>query len=577
MRRFRFVLLAIAGAVAAVALGAAPAPAAAGVSVFPSPGTKYNLPGTQITFRGISPGNIGHIQVVGSKTGTHSGHIADDSDGNGGSFLPDEPFAAGETVTVNTNLSVVGASQGDFQFRIATPAGPIRNRPVAHVSGPTQHFHSRPDLRPSTVQVLRQGAFRQGDIFVAPQYGPTQDGPMILDPSGHLIWFYPVPNGQLATDFRMQTLHNEPVLTWWQGYMNNGSGRGSDIIFDRDYREVAAVKAGNGLQGSDLHEFLLTNSGDAYISAVSPLRWPGTSKPLMDSVVQEIDVKTGLVLYEWHAADHIPISSSFFKTPHHPGHVWDPYHLNSISIDHDGNLVISLRNTWGVYKIDHSSGRVIWTLGTGHSSFKMGRGTRTAFQHDAVVQRDGTITVFDDGAGPPRKESQSRAIRIALNTKTMTASLAKQYTHNPKISSNYEGGAQPLAFNDMFVGWGQPPYFTEFNSKGQIDFDARFASRTDSYRAYRFHWSAQPPTTPAIAISHGSHGVTTGYASWNGANDVEAWRLLGGSSPSDLQPLRIVKKTSFETSIEVHSRAKYFKVQALAAKSKILASSETIS
>ena len=580
MKRSRGLLVAVACAFGWLAATASVGSAA--VSVFPSPGTRYAEPGTQITFRGIAAGRMGSISVVGSRSGAHSGHIAADSDGNGGSFLPDHRFDSGETVTVTSRLNVVDGTNGDWQFRVATPAAAIKPIPVAHVrpgAHGVQHFHSRRDLQPSSVEVLnRHAPSGQGDIFVAPQYGPSQDGPMLLDTSGNLIWFHPVPKGQLATDFRTQMLGNQPVLTWWQGYMNNGSGRGDDIIFNRDYQQIAVVKAGNGLQGADLHEFLLTPQGDAYIIAVEPLRWPGTPKPLMDSIVQEIDVKTGLVMFEWDAADHVPPSESFFKTPHTPGHVWDPYHLNSITIDHDGNLIVSMRNTWAAYKINHSTGKVMWTLGSGNSSFQMGSGTRTAFQHDVVVQSNGDLTLFDDGAGPPKKEPQSRALMVSLNTKTMTATVVRQYVHKPALSSAYEGGAQLLSGDDLFVGWGQQPYFTEFNSEGQIDFDARFTTGTDSYRAYRLHWAAQPPTLPALAVSRGAHGGTTVYASWNGATDVNAYRVLAGSSSSGkFSSLRIVRKHGFETLLPVKSTARDFEVQALGPKAKVLATSKPIS
>ncbi len=561
---------------AMVALAAGASAASPVVSAFPSPGTQYALPTTQIALRGIPAGNIGSISVVGSQSGTHTGHIAADSDGDGGSFLPDHPFDPGELVTVTTSLEIAGASHGAFQFKVARPAGPIKPIPVAHVPGGVQRFRSRPDLQPPSIQVLRRPTAGKGDIFVAPQFGPSQDGPMLLDAFGNLIWFHPVPRGQLATDFRVQRLASQPVLTWWQGYMNNGSGRGEDVIFNRDYQQIGVVRAGDGLQGTDLHEFLLTPQGDAYIIAVSPLRWPGTRKPLMNSVVQEIDVKTGLVLFEWDALDHVPVSESFFKTPAQQGFVWDPYHVNSVALDRDGNVIVSMRNTWAAYKINHSTGAVMWTLGGNRSSFMMGRGTRTAFQHDVVVQPDGTLTLFDDGAGPPRKEGQSRAIRIALNIAKMTATLVGQYEHRPALSSNYEGSAQALAGGDMFVGWGQQPYFTEFNRKGQIDFDARFTSATDSYRAYRLPWSSQPTTLPAIAVSRGAHGVTTAYASWNGATNVSAFRVLGGSSPTRLRPLRIVRKRSFETALTVHSTARYFEVQALGTKAHVLARSKAI-
>ena len=364
-------------------------------------------------------------------------------------------------------------------------------------SNGVQHFHSRPDLEPASITINRRSSSAYGgDIFLTPQYGPVQNGPMLLDPSGNLIWFQPLPANQLATDFRVQQLNGQPVLTWWQGYTNNGSGRGEGVIYNSSYQQIATVQAGNGLQGMDLHEFLVTPQGDAYVVGVSPIHWNGMKRPLMDAVVQEIDIKTGLVLFEWHAIDHIPISASFFKNGA-PGAVFDPYHLNSIALDTDGNLIVSLRNTWAVYKIDHQTGAVIWTLGSNQNNFKMGAGTQTAFQHDVVLQPNGMLTMFDDGAGPPRVHTQSRAIEESLNESNNTVTLVRQFEHSPGLSANFEGGAQVLPGGDLFVGWGQQPYFSEFNSSGQLIFDARFTSNTSSYRAYKFAWSGQPTTPPA--------------------------------------------------------------------------------
>jgi hypothetical protein len=581
MRRSLFAVVFVVLAIGRVG-SSSPADASASVSAFPSPGTQYASPGEQIAFRGVPAGQIGSVSVVGSVSGAHTGHIAADSDGDGGSFLPDHPFAPGESVTVTTALNIVGGNQGTFGFKVARPAAAIDMIPVAHVpagSNGVQHFHSRPDLQPASITILKRGApAGKGDFFLTPQYGPSQNGPLLTDTAGNVIWFHPVPNGQLASDFRVQKLGSQSVLTWWEGSMNHGSGVGQDIIFNTNYQEIAVVKAANGLAGADLHEFLLTPQGDAYIIAVQPLSWPGTGKPLMNPVVQEIDVKTGLVLFEWDALDHVPLSASYYKTPNAPGHVWDPYHLNSISLDQDGNLIVSLRNTWAVYKIDHSTGNVIWTLGSSKSSFKMGSGTRTAFQHDAIVQPNGTLTIFDDGAGPPRVESQSRAITLSINAATKSVSLVSQFTHSPALGSNYEGNSQALPGGDTFVGWGQQPYFTEFNSKGQIDFDARFTSSTDSYRAYRFPWRAQPPTLPAIAVSRGRHGVTTVYASWNGATTAGAFRVLGASSPTGrFSPLRIVVERTFETALVVHNTSRYFEVQALGPKATVLATSKPAS
>lgn len=574
-------IAAAAAACVCACVAASAAQAASPVAVFPLPGTTYNTTQTQIVFQGIAPGQIGQVRVTGSKTGTHSGQLKADSDGQGASFVPDKPFAADETVTVSTHLDLLGGHAGAFSFKIANPAGLIpygKAIPVAAGRDGARFFSSQPSLQPPTVSVLKDSApVSDGDIFVAPQSGPIQNGPMILDPHGNLVWFDPVPikDNTLITDFRVQSLHGQPVLTWWQGNSNGGQGRGVGVILDRNYRQIATVHAGEGLD-MDLHEFHLTNDGDAYVNSIFPVRIAGIREPVLDDVVQEIDVATGLVKFEWDALDHLPLSDSAFK-PGEQGALFDPFHVNSVGLDSDGNLIVSMRNTDAVYKINHSSGQTIWRLGGKRSSFKMGPGTSTAFQHDAVVQPDGSLTLFDDGAGPPTVHSQSRGVHESINTKTMTATLIRQYTHSPSLLADYEGSVQELPGGETIVGWGQQPYFTEFNSAGQEDLDARFVVSTPSYRAYRFTWSGQPTSAPALAVSRNSNGSALLSASWNGATDVASWQVLAGKSATSLSVVNSVAKRYFETEITEGNTAPYFAVRALDASGQVLASSPTVS
>lgn len=556
-------------------VGAAGAAAQPAVSVFPSPDTTSSLPQTQITFRGLPASQIGSVSVVGSSSGSHSGTIQADSDGQGGSFIPNQPFAPGETVTVTTRLDVVGGSGGSWHFAIATPFGSINpmNLPMVPAgSNGVQHFHSRSDLLPASITVNRRSsATDSGDIFLTPQYGPLQNGPMILDPSGNLIWFQPIPANQLAADFRVQQYQGQPVLTWWEGFTNNGSGRGMGEIYDTSYQHIGTVQAANGLQGMDLHEFLITPEGDAYIAGVSPVRYGSLTRPLMDSVVQEIDIKTGLVLFEWHALDHVPLSASYFRT-NAPGYVYDPYHLNSIALDNDGNLIVSLRNTWAVYKIDHSTGAVIWTLGSNLGNFKHLGGSVTAFQHNATVQPDGSITMFDDGGGPPTIRA-GRAVRLSINLTNKTVSLVNQYQHSPALDTNFEGNAQVLPNGNVFVGWGQQPYFSEFSASGQMLFDARFTSNTSSYRAYRLPWSGQPSAPPDSAVANNNDATTEVFASWNGATAVASWQVLAGPSADSMVPLLAVGKGGFETAAAAPTGVPDFAVQALDSSGHVLGTS----
>jgi arylsulfotransferase ASST len=553
------------------------AAAATPVAVFPSPGDRYETPQTQITFRGLPAGALGTIKVSGSVSGVHAGTLVADSDGDGGSFIPATPFVAGETVTVQTGLDVIGGKAGAFSFVIEHPGAPLPAETLPDATAPNdvQRFRSRPDLQPAAIVVTKDTEpASDGDIFIAPQFGPAQDGPMIVDPRGNLIWFLPYPMAEktLITDFAVQQLDGQPVLTWWQGSTNNGSGRGEGVIFNDRYQQIATVHTGNGLQ-MDLHEFLVTNTGDAWVIAIEPIHLPGFVRTVQNAVVQEIDIKTGLVLFQWDALDHIPLSDSYTFGPKESGEVLDPYHVNSVSLDASGNPLISARNTWAVYDVNERTGATNWTLGGKHSSFKLGSGAATAFQHDAVVESADQISMFDDGAGPPKVHTYSRGVVVDLNFAKRTATLVRQVGHSPGLSAAFEGSVQELPGGELMLGWGQQPYLSEVDAKGQVDFDAHFVAPTASYRAYRFVWNAQPPTLPALTVGPGIAGSTTLWESWNGATDVAAWRVLAGSSPAALQPIARYAKYRFESSLTPGIGDADYEVQALSYAGQVLATS----
>ena len=588
VRLAKLVASATLGTAIVLALTAGPALAAA-VQVFPIPGSRVVPPRAQIAFRGIDPLGLVGITVTGSMSGVHPGRIAGDSDGRGGSFLPSKPFKAGERVTVHTGLDVLGAHDGTFSYTVASPAAPIPYRAaqtVPRVAGDVWRFRSRPDLAPAAVTLLKNSSHASPeDIFLAPQFGPVQNGPEIVDPSGNLIWFDRMTKGDVAADFRVQSFQGRPVLTWWQGYTDAGIGVGEDVIYDSTYSPVATVRAANGLS-ADLHEFQLTPSGTALITAYYPVYWDATAihgglerEITLDSVVQEIDIPTGLVLFQWDSLDHVPVTDTYESLPHQSAtnhNPFDYFHVNSIQLDDDGNLVISGRNTWAAYKVSHQDGDVMWTLGGRHSSFKMGPGTSFAFQHDVRVRAndDEYMTVFDDGAGPPTIHNQSRGLKLRLNLRKRTVTVAAQHEHSPPLLSQYEGNYQQLPDSDDFLGWGQQPFFTEYDPRGNLIVDGRFVGYTSSYRVYKFAWQGQPNNTPAIAAST-SAGHTFVYMSWAGATTVAGWRVLGGRTATSLRSARTLPKRGFETSTRIRA-ARFVAAQALSPGGRVLATSAPV-
>jgi hypothetical protein len=446
-------------------------------------------------------------------------------------------------------------------------------------SGSTQSFRSRPDLRPPTVgvNVPAAGSVAPGYIFVAVKKGAGQDGPMIMDNQGRLVWF---SKDRYATDFKVQTYKGEPVLTWWQGGVVAGHGEGEYVIFDSSYQEVRRVKAGNGYKG-DLHEFSITPQDTALLTIyneartdLSPIggRRDGS---VWDGIAQELDLETGEVLFEWHSLDHVGVGESYRGPGEDPEAPVDYFHINSIEVEPDNNFLIDAKGTYAVYKIERRTGEVLWRLGGKKSDFEMGPGTRTVSQHDARRQEDGTITIFDNGA-PPEVHDQSRGIVVELDEDAMKATLVRSYTHPEKPLSTSQGNMQVLPGGNVFIGWGTEPYSSEYDKDGELLFDVQFSGETQSYRAFRQEWSGRPAEDPAVVAEKAEGDKVNIYASWNGATEATTWRVLAGPDPEGLEPVGSVPWEGFETAVAIRTDEPYVAVRAEDDSGRVLGTSEAV-
>jgi len=616
-----------------------PPPGPPALDVQPFPGTPDVSPQTDVGFPALRPGQIRTLRVTGSRSGRHLGRLTELPGGGGAAFIPARPFAPGERVTVQATLSspAAGTATGDpgatrigFSFGVAVAAppalaaralraaaledlapdaagstaaatGPTSAAPgspaaATAAAGPTaaaaaapfpgaeahpaatalQLFYSEPWLHPPVAYVSGTDPDPgQGDIFGDIE-NSVQVGPLILDPQGRLVYFQPLHHA-VAFDVSVQRYQGQPVLTYWRG---PAIDYGREVILNQHYQQIASVRAGHG-DYADAHEFQITPQGNALISVYAPVRadLSALGGPrhglLMDSIVQEINIATGQVIWEWHASGHVALTSTYAGRP---GTTlpYDFFHINSIQQLPGDRLLISGRNTWSLYEISMRTGRILLVIGGKHSWLHMGPGTNFEWQHHARMQPDGTITVFDNASdGPFSDEPQSRALRIRLDLPHRRATLVHAWTDNPPLLSSSQGSVQPLGDGNTFIGWGANAYFTEFGRTGAELFSVHFPLPVASYRGLRFPWSGQPLTPPWAAATPTPRGTRV-YASWNGATTVAAWRVLAGPSAGSLLPVGTFRRTGFETRMWVPSTAAEFAVQALGSSGQVLGTSAAV-
>jgi EmrB/QacA subfamily drug resistance transporter len=495
------------------------------------------------------------------------------------------PKHVGEKAPAKRRVPLLGAVAGVIVafIALAFAVGGSHGAPLgAYTTNGAYSFVSEPGLHPPVIRTTmptKSSKLAPGYILTANfydlNYPPIvgQSGPLILDNHLQPVWFRPVPKADVAGNLSLQLYDGKPVLTFWQGTITNtgATESGEDIVVDQHYRPIARLRATNGWVIT-LHEIVIRGH-DAWVTANKNLpmnlsKYGGAyNGALIDSAVQEYDLNTGKLVYTWDALDHIPLSDSRASLPTN-GFPWDAYHVNSINLPGDGTFVVSMRNTWAAYKVNIATGAIEWTLGGPHSSFKLGKGADFEWQHDVVVYPGTTlVTMFDDhccqitgGGTYVSPTSYSRGLVLKLDQKAHTATLAGEYNHGPDFNSEYMGSLEPLSNGNEFVGWGSAPFFSEYDSSGNLLLDARLPGHDLSYRATLQPWVGKPLYPPAGAARR-ENGKTIVYASWNGATEVHSWRVLAGTSPG--QTLANATRSGFETAIPVSSGERTFRVQAL--------------
>ena len=265
------------------------------------------------------------------------------------------------------------------------------------------------------------------------------------------------------------------------------------------------MRTGNGYS-YDLHEFTITPRNTALVMAYerferSLAAWGGPKNAkIVDNIVQEIDIKTGQVLFEWHSFGNVSPDESNVPVPKQRGSEWEYFHVNAIDLDRDGNFLISARNTSTIYKVNRTTGKIMWRLGGKKSDFKLGSGVRFDWQHSIRVLPNGDYRLYDNSAAPPARKA-SRAITVRIDEQAKTATLVSAFKHPLGLLSASQGNVETLPNGNLFVGWGSQRWFTEFTPDGKVVFDGRIARGNDNYRAFRYPWVGTPATPPKVVAA----------------------------------------------------------------------------
>jgi hypothetical protein len=480
----------------------------------------------------------------------------------------------------------------------AQAAGAAPVDPAVSAAGPEsecrlryRRFRTLPALRPVGFCVKRRRGAKPapGHILVSPRppdaRGGRQFGLMIVSDNGRLLWY--ARRSNVVHDLKTVEYRGQRLLAF---YYRKPRGDSYYELLDDRYRLVRRITAGNGLRVNG-HELQLTDRGTAYVGIYRGLTLPRGGRRITEYVIQEIDLATDRVLFQWHSLDHVPPSASF-EPPPSDGSSWDYFHGNSIEPPPRGGrtIIVSARETSAVYGIDRVTGALRWVLGGKDDDFDLAErhpGWRFCAQHDARRLPGGDLTIFDNGGTGLGNERDcpvhpARVLRFRLDASGMRARLVGAISSKPSSASGRGyfptavGSARRRPSGATLVNWGTAAETTEVSRSGRVNLRLRFRHWT--YRAVRSPWIGHPLGSPKVVARRGAGGRLELWASWNGATAIRHWRALAGTTRSTLRqvgpPVRVA---DLETRIRVRSSARHAAVQALDASGAVLGQSGTVS
>ncbi len=390
-------------------------------------------------------------------------------------------------------------------------------------------------------------------------------GAAIYDNDGELVWRAEGDYMALAP----LTFRGRPALSVYS------SGR--FVVLDSSYTQIASFTMDGHL--TDMHDFVMSPDGSrvlllAYAEQSVDLSGQGGPAEAMvtGALLQEQDVATGRVTFEWNSFDHIPLSESEVDLD---GQFADYLHVNSLAYDADGTLLMSGRHTCTVYKIDRSSGEIVWRFGGRRSDFAFADAAdMPSFQHDARRLSDGRLSLFDNGNS--RDPQYSRGAVYTLDERRMTARLDEDLQPAEPLFGEAMGSNQETPDGSRLVSYGTSSAMVEFRDDEPV-FTASFEEGTITYRTIRADWKGMPATPPDVAWTEpDAAGRRTFHLSWNGATEVRHWRIEARVPRRGFVPLETVRRAGFETTATVRAPrdAAAFRIRALDRRGHVLATRE---
>jgi arylsulfate sulfotransferase len=325
----------------------------------------------------------------------------------------------------------------------------------------------------------------------------------ILNNNGVPVYYKKVPSG--ANCFKYFDIGNNQKRFSYNVYET-----GKIVVMDDHFNELKQLDLlpynGHNHYPAETHDFLYLDDNHyvlpAYVTRAGvdmTAYGGGSSVDIVELVFQEI--QNNQVIFEWKTEDHPELLADTdprYYAQYATNPKVDYFHFNSFNIDpNDNNFIMSARHMNQVYKINRTTGQIMWRFGGSSDDFNLTGNEIISHPHHATILPNGHLLLFDNGV--TKNPQQTRIAEFAIDETTMTADLVFEYKEIGRFF-DILGSAQKLANGNYFIGWGgnitsqvnaNKSDITEIDANGNIVLDLSFTNNpnrfTYSYRALKYN------------------------------------------------------------------------------------------
>lgn len=303
----------------------------------------------------------------------------------------------------------------------------------------------------------------KSDMLITPYTANFNTGYIfITDYKGNLKWYKHIPSFgynfkqhyNSNNELRYSYMVTERPLNGQYDMCHTNIMNDKMEIIDEDIRmlKYGTVKNQYPLE---CHTFTLLDDKHYIMTAVNTVKVkniPGYENKyyyVINNIIQE--QKNGEVVWHFETIDYPELYAASCKNNSFEDGTTDigaaDYaHINAISKDKNGDILVSFRNI-GMVKINYETKEIMWIMGRNRNDI-VGLDIKDIpyLQHDVRYLTDGSFTIFDNCGCP---EDYSRVCRYWIDDETKTLIQAK--TYNSKFPRSVALGYSELVDEDNDV------------------------------------------------------------------------------------------------------------------------------